>query len=202
MAIHPLRHTALQIYLEAARKYQDQGDLPQAIDQLTRAIESLRGQSPVYDLHLQRGLLFDAAGQLDRAIGDLDKVLQHKRTNRACRALAKCYLKRGLNFYENEQDEKAFADLSAAVALLQDEPARDRAGEHVLFFAYLHRGLILRWRGDDERALTEFHKARTINPSDYDLIRPGLNVACRSSRVTASGNFTPTLADRPIVRTR
>ena len=114
----------------------------------TRVMNSgrLRDQD-TYIGYYNRADAYERAGELDKALADLNKVIEIKPT------FARGYLARGLVQDDLGATSKALADLESAIALKSDD-----AG------IYVNRATVLRGKQDFDGALADLKTAADLDP--------------------------------------
>ncbi len=100
--------TGFNPYLQSGAAYQQQGNLPQAIADYTKAIELTPPGAKAY---APRGLAYGQQGNLPQAISDCTKAIELDPH------LARAYAYRGGAYCEAKEYDKAWADVHQAAAL-------------------------------------------------------------------------------------
>ncbi|MDP6706178.1 MAG: tetratricopeptide repeat protein [Alphaproteobacteria bacterium] len=96
-----------------------------------------------------RGVAYHIKGDLERAIQDLDKVIQADSSD------AKAYWTRGLVYFDKGYLDRSIRDFDEALNLRPDYVE-----------AYNSRGVAYDHKGDSERAIRDYDEAIRLRPSD------------------------------------
>jgi tetratricopeptide (TPR) repeat protein len=127
------------------------GDL--TITECSRAIDShLYAGRALARLHADRGVAYQAQGDLDHAMADFTESL------RADPTYARAYYNRGVIWYRKRDPDRAIADYSEAIRL---DPKSDKTA-----YAYINRGTIWVEKGELDRAIADFDQAIRLDPKD------------------------------------
>ena len=140
-------------YFHSGVTAQQRGQYSEAIQDLTKAIESKEDYAEAY---LIRGGVYLSKNEYDQAIQDLTKAIQLKED------YAEAYAFRGLAYACKGEYDQAIQDLTKAIELKEDAEA------------YLARGLAYRNKGEYDQAIQDLTKAIELKEDAEAYLDRGL----------------------------
>lgn len=180
-----------------ARSFTRQRDMDNAMREGLKAVEL--GKTPT--TLLARATAYMGAGDLDKALADLDEAIRLKSDQ------AECYLARGAIHRFREQYDKAMADFQTAAKYdkrpykshlefatthaLRGDPiaAKTEINKAVelapeIYLGYLARAFIHQEYGENDLALADFNKAAALAPQTAEVIFAKANMEVMLGRNT------------------